>query len=79
MSVVPHLLYPNKVILCFIELIIMFLICFQPAAAGLGNATEIWCNDSPDCAGYGDDQCHKDWLLVNCPKKCGVCGTGVYI
>lgn len=38
--------------------------------------SETWCNDDPVCAKYTETNCNEDWLKVNCPKKCKICGNG---
>ncbi|XP_074627228.1 uncharacterized protein LOC141885237 isoform X4 [Acropora palmata] len=37
---------------------------------------ESWCNDDPACESYTEASCHQDWLKVNCPQKCRICGNG---
>ena len=37
---------------------------------------ESWCNDDPACVNYTENSCNEDWLKVNCPRQCGICGNG---
>ncbi|KAJ7393209.1 Semaphorin-5A [Desmophyllum pertusum] len=44
-------------------------------ATNVPNVYETWCNDDPVCAKYTETNCNEDWLKVNCPKKCKICGN----
>ena len=40
-------------------------------------SADSWCVDQNACAMYGKEHCYSyDWINLNCPKLCGLCGNG---
>ncbi|XP_028394319.1 uncharacterized protein LOC114518504 isoform X2 [Dendronephthya gigantea] len=33
-----------------------------------------WCKDEEKCSTTNETDCTKDWMQLNCPKRCGICG-----
>ena len=33
-----------------------------------------WCEDEKKCYTMNETDCSKDWMQLNCPKRCGICG-----
>ena len=33
-----------------------------------------WCEDEKKCSTMNETDCSKDWMQLNCPKRCGICG-----
>ena len=33
-----------------------------------------WCKDEEKCSKMKKIDCTNDWMQLNCPKRCGICG-----